>query len=202
MKSYYTALYTSKSVENIDLELIFEKHNIPKLTVEDSNSLEGELQYHEVLNALKNMKNEKSPGPSGFTAEFYKFFWKDINTYLINSLNTALRKGELSVSQKQGLIACFPKKDKSKEYIQNYRPISLLNTAYKIASATIAARIKTVLHKIISNDQKGFMKGRYIGECTRLVQDNMEYTIYHECTQNINTNWLWNGLRFRRMEIY
>ena len=74
VKSYYENLYTSKEVQDQDLERLLAKTNIPKLTKGDSNSLEGDLQYQEVLNALKNMKNEKSPGPSGFTTEFYKFF--------------------------------------------------------------------------------------------------------------------------------
>ena len=175
-KNYFQNLYTSKNVKDVELEDIFKNCSIPKITDEEALSLEGELQYDEVLACLKNMKNNKSPGPSGFTAEFYKFFWLDINKYLINSLNHAFKTGELSISQKQGLITCIPKPDKPRDQIKNYRPISLLNTSYKLASSVIAARIKRVLPKIISDDQKGFMKGRYIGECTRLVSDIMEYT--------------------------
>ena len=45
---------------------------------------------------------------------------------------------------------------------------------YKIASASIANRLKTVLDKLISNGQSGFISGRYIGENTRLVYDLMQ----------------------------
>ena len=48
--------------------------------------------------------------------------------------------------------------------MKNWRPITLLNTVYKIASSCIAARLKTVLPKLIGDDQKGFLKGRYIGK--------------------------------------
>ena len=57
--------------------------------------------------------------------------------------------------------------------MKNYRPISLLNCIYKIASGAIANRIKTTLHKIIHQDQTGFISGRYLGENTRLVYDIM-----------------------------
>ena len=64
--------------------------------------------------------------------------------------------------------------------MKNWRPITLLNTAYKIASSCIAERIKTVLPNIINEDQKGFMKGRYIGENIRLLYDTMLYTKEHD----------------------
>jgi hypothetical protein len=73
------------------------------------------------------------------------------------------------VTQRQGVITCLPKEGKSKFYIKNWHPISLLNVDYKICSSSIAKRLKKVLHTIISETQVGFMKGRYIGECTRLV---------------------------------
>ena len=132
-------------------------------------NLEGELTPQETLSALKLMKNGKSPGMDGFTTEFYKFFWKDINPFLVRSFNHGYEKGHLSVTQRQGVITCLPKEGKSKFYIKNWRPISLLNVDYKICSSSIAQRLKKVLHTIISETQVGFMKGRYIGECTRLV---------------------------------
>jgi hypothetical protein len=50
------------------------------------------------------MKNGKSPGMDGFTTEFYKFFRKDINPFLIRSFNHGYEKGHLSVTQRQGFI--------------------------------------------------------------------------------------------------
>lgn len=47
---------------------------------------------------------------------------------------------------------------------------------YKIASGCIAARLKKYLHKLINQDQTGFMSYKYIGENTRLIYDKMQYT--------------------------
>ena len=82
----------------------------------------------------------------------------------------------MSVTQKEGIITCIPKEGKPEQFLRNWRPITLLNTSYKIASSRIAARIKTVLPKIIHKDQKGFMKGRYIGENLRLLYDVLVFT--------------------------
>ena len=61
------------------------------------------------------------------------------------------------------------KRNKPKQFIKNWRPITLLNVIYKIASGCIAERLKTVLTKLIPSDQTGFISGRYIGENTRLI---------------------------------
>ena len=58
------------------------------------------------------MKNNKSPGSDGITTEFYKIFWNDIKTYLINSLNYSLQNSELTDLQKQGIITLLPKSGK------------------------------------------------------------------------------------------
>ncbi len=54
---------------------------------------------------------------------------------------------------------------------KKWRPISLLNTNYKILAKLIANRLKTVLPLLINNDQTGYLKNRYIGENIRLLQD-------------------------------
>ena len=113
---------------------------------------------------FKKYENFKSPGVDGFTVEFYKFFWNDIKIPLVKCLNESLDNGKFSVSQRQGLITCIPKEGKPKHFLKNWRPITLLNVDFKIASACIANRIKPILRNIISETQKGFLKGRYIGE--------------------------------------
>ena len=64
----------------------------------------------------------------------------------------------MSITQKQGVITCIPKEGKE-NFLKNWRPITLLNIAYKIASSCIAQRWKSVLPKLIHEDQKGFLKG-------------------------------------------
>ena len=121
------------------------------------------------------MKNGKSPGTDGFPAEFYKFFWPDLGTYVVNSLNEAFDKRELLVTQKQGIITLLPKGDKPREFLKNWRPISLLNVNYKLLEGTMANRMKKVLPNIINQEQKGFLKKRYTGENIRTLYDTMQY---------------------------
>ena len=79
---------------------------------EDRDNLEKPITQEEMLQALKGMQNDKSPGLDGFPAEFYKFFWQDIKNYLFNSYMTSLDKGILSISQCREVITLIPKKGK------------------------------------------------------------------------------------------
>ena len=138
--------------------------------------MEGELTESEILAVLKKMKNNKSPGSDGFTVEFFKFFYNDLKVFIRKSINEGYRDGKLSITQRQGIITCLPKGDKPKQFLKNWRPITLLNVIYKLASGSIAERIKQVLDKLISKEQTGFMSGRYIGENTRLIYDILHIT--------------------------
>ena len=86
-----------------------------------------------------------------------------------------MRKGELSTSQKLGIITILPKDNKPREILKNWRPISLLNTTYKLFSGVIANRLKGVLNDIINENQKGFLSARFIGENTRLLYDLIDH---------------------------
>ena len=120
------------------------------------------------------MCNNKSPGNDGLTAEFYKFFWADLKDPLFDSYKYSRIVGELSTSQRQAIIKLIEKKDKDKRYIENWRPISLLNIDTKILSKSIATRLIPVLPSVISSDQTAYVKGRYIGEGIRLISDVLE----------------------------
>ena len=79
-----------------------------------------------------------------------------------------------------GIISLIPKKNKDKTLLENLRPISLLNVDYKILTKSIAKRLEKVLPKIINSDQTGYIKGRFIGENVRLIQDVMFHTKQEE----------------------
>ena len=115
------------------------------------------------------MEPDKTPGTDGLPADFYKLFWNDISNYLVNSINYAFGKGQLSVIQRWEIIKLIPKKDAEPDLIKNWRPITLLNCDYKIAAKAIANRLKKVIPKLVNSDQTGFIKRRFTGENIRLI---------------------------------
>ena len=130
----------------------------------------------ELKASLKSFQNNKTPGDDGLTKEFYEAFFDILGEHLLNSYNEAFVNGQLSVSQRRGVITLIPKEDSCLIDLSNWHPITLLNVDYKILTKTIARRIEPILPNIIHSDQSGFIKGRYIGQNVRLLCDIMEYS--------------------------
>ena len=172
-REFYEQLYKKRAASDINLDELIS--TLPKLNEEKAETLEGPITYEEAAKALKLMKNDKSPGTDGMTVNFFKFFWKDLGFFIIRSLNEGFESGKMSITQREGIITCIPKGDKPREFLKNWRPISLLNVVYKIGSSCIANRIKEVLPQLINEDQTGFVPGRYIGDNLRLLYDIMHY---------------------------
>jgi len=107
------------------------------------------------------MQNNKSPGPDGFTSEFYKKFAHLLAPILQTMFNEALSLGILPMTLRQASISLLAKKDKDPLFCTSYRPISLLNVDFKILSKVLAKRLESVIPDIISPDQTGFIQGRH-----------------------------------------
>ncbi len=92
----------------------------------------------------------------------------------------AYKENTLHISARRGVICLIPKKHKNLDYIKNWRPLTLLNTDYKILSKVLAIRLKMCLDHLVNRDQTGFMKNRFIGENIRKILDVIDYTEMEE----------------------
>ena len=172
---FYKKLYSSTGV-NYDAQELFLDQPVPQLDAPTKDLCDEELTYLALGEALKGLPNGKTPGSDGFNADFYKFFWGQIKELVFDSLQYSLENGELSIEQRRSIITLIPKKDKDTRLLKNWRPISLLNTDYKILTKLLALRMQKALPNIINQDQVGYLKGRYIGQNIRTIIDTIEYT--------------------------
>ncbi len=178
---FYKDLYSS-NFSQTDCNLFFEKIQqiIPNIDDEFKKLCDEDLQIEEIDLAMKKLKLNKSPGPDGLTSNFYRFFWDDLKELLFRAFLQSIEEGTLSSTQRQGLITLLPKPDKDSRYIDNLRPITLLNTDYKIFAHIFANRLKKGINKIINESQSGFLAGRSIHNNIRLIIDLLEYSEWIE----------------------
>ena len=165
IEAYYKYLYTSPlDTAGSDLfDDFITNLDITKLENEVRDELEGEITVNECQDILRTFKRGKLPGDDGFTWEFYNCFFDILGQDLVDSFNASYNAGEMSISQRRGVITLIPKQDSDLSSLNNWRPITLLNLDYKVAFKVIAKRIEKVLSLLVSPDQTGFIKGRYIG---------------------------------------
>ena len=119
------------------------------------------------------MKNEKTPGSDGIPVDFYKVFWKQIKEVFYQMVNYSYQQEILHTSAREGILNLIPKANKDTRKIKNLRPITLLNTDYKIIEKAIANKMIPALNQIIHTDQRGFMKDRRISVNIRKMLDIM-----------------------------
>ena len=181
--NFYGKLYESNFNQNkcsIFIDKI--KQYIPPISDDLRVRCDSELLSSEIQKALFSMQKGKSPGVDGLSVSFYVHFWDFIRIPLLNMYNECISNSELTTTMKQGVISLIPKPDKDSLFIDNWRPITLLNIDYKILASVYANRLKTGLDAIIGETQTGFMKNRHISGNIRLVLDLIDYA------DNINSD--------------
>lgn len=171
---FYENLFKTKSpnVGNID-KYLNNINRIKTLQDEESNKCEGLISMNEAEKASKSMKLNKSPGPDGLTAEFYHRFWDKLGPLLVKVYNECYQNGKLVQTQREAIITLIYKGG-DRQDIKNYRPISLTNVDYKILAFVLSNRLQDVIGNIVSADQSGYIKGRFIGNNIRLIEDLIE----------------------------
>ena len=118
------------------------------------------INEEELLSAISNAKSKKSPGPDGITYEFYAVHFELLRDDLLKLFNGLL---DNSISPMEnfsnGVITLIPKKGKSKE-LKDFRPISMLNTDYKLFTKIIANRISGCIEEVIGEGQTAVINGK------------------------------------------
>ena len=161
---FYKDLHASQEFENNAMtEHKFLSAAPRQLVLESKEKLERDITLEEITKALSKMMNNKSPGQDGICIEFYKIYWFIIKNDFHEVIINGLEHNQLPYSQYLAIIKLLYKKGNRLD-IKNWRPISLLNTDFKILSKTLAERIKITYQKLsilISGDvSQGDILGR------------------------------------------
>ena len=150
-------------------------YDIPRISDASKEICDADITLQEIEDAVKGLANNKAPGPDGLPGEFYQMFWNDISKLVTKTFQDAFKKGQLCQSQRRGVICLIPKQGKDLTKLQSWRPLSILNTDYKIIAKVLAKRLKVALSQIINPDQIGYMQNRFSGENIRLISDIIDY---------------------------
>ena len=89
-----------------------EKYNFKKLNQEETENLNRPFTSTEIETVIRNLPANKSPGPDGFTAEFYQKFREELTSILLKLFQKTAEEGKLPNSFYEATITLIPKPDK------------------------------------------------------------------------------------------
>jgi len=178
---YYTRLYSSDAHILGTAEAQAECWNnvLVKVTQDTNASLTRDLTVRDILDAIKALPKGKAPGHDGVPMEFFHEYAEEVAPTLLQAFAAMLNSGATSASINKGLITLIPKTG-DRARLNNWRPIILLGSIYKILAKTLTGRIQSALTHIIRPNQTGFVEGRSILDNVFLAQEALGWAEENE----------------------
>jgi hypothetical protein len=127
--------------------------------------------------ALQGMPSSKAPGPEGVITEFYKKFWDLIKADYLKMVLEAFKRDSFPLEVTRVMITLLHKGQEHSR-LTNWRPITLLNIAYKLYAKGLQLRLQPVLMEIISLDQSAFLPLRFIFDNILLTHETIDWAEY------------------------
>jgi hypothetical protein len=155
--SHFATHFKARNVERSGVENL----SFRSLSVVEGNSLIRPFSESEVMDAVWDCDSFKSPGPDGVNFGFIKDFWEEMKGDVMRFISEFHRNSKLTKGLNSTFIALIPKVD-SPQRLNDFRPISLVGSLYKILAKVLANRLRMVIGSVISETQSAFVKDRQI----------------------------------------
>jgi hypothetical protein len=174
--SFYARLYTSDAgtpgtAEAQDLCW----QSIPDMVTGDANAnLVSSLSLEEVGRAIQTLPKGKTLGHDDIPIEFFHECEQEITLDLLQAFTALLSEGETSAYINKGVVTLIPKSGNHAR-LNNWRPITLLGSIYKILAKVLAGRLQAVLPNIIRPNQTEFVEGRSILDNVFIAQEALSW---------------------------
>lgn len=170
VRNYFQNEFSGQNIPNqVDPSSIIYQ-DILSLSETDKQKCEETITQDEIWDSIKSAKLNKAPGLDGLPIEFYKFFWDDIKHIFTKLVEHFQLTGNLPTSMKKVVISPIPKPG-DRNFLKNWRPISLINVDYKIVTRIYGKRMSAVLPFLLKSDQSYSVPGRTIFNNLHLLRN-------------------------------
>jgi exonuclease III len=171
--AFYQDLYGSKQVDETTWPILF--NGLPKLGKPDHAILDQEVTTAECHAALLSMSPGRAPGEDGIPMEVWRAIFPVIGEHYTKMVNTANHEGMFKPGFLRALLTLVKKDGTTDGPLKSYRPLSLMNTDYKILSKVFNNRLRKVIANIVHQDQTCSIPGRTIHDNIHLIRSIIEH---------------------------
>jgi len=167
VNDFYKKLFTK---DHVSSEWISTNITYPTLDGEIMGKLASPIDDEEVKRAMFNMSPWKAPGLDGFPAGLFQQSWDIVGRSTCDFVKDVWINPSRIAEVNQTDICLIPKIN-NPEFVNQFRPISLCNTIYKVVSKVVVERLKEYIPCLVSPFQTGFVPGRSIHENIVVAQE-------------------------------
>ncbi|XP_019459917.1 PREDICTED: uncharacterized protein LOC109359677 [Lupinus angustifolius] len=160
--SYYSGMYACPN--NITPNNLIQSVVPNLVSMGDNIMLTLAPTSEEIRAAVFTMNGDGAPGPDGFGGCFYQNFWEIVASDVYKSVSQFFLRDWLLPNLNSNSVVLIPKSP-SVDRIEDFRPIALANFQFKVITKVLAERLVVIAPKIISTNQRGFIKQRHIQDC-------------------------------------
>ncbi|GKC04386.1 RNA-directed DNA polymerase, eukaryota [Tanacetum coccineum] len=132
-----------------------------RLSIDQTEYLDRCISIDEIRCAVWDCGANKSPGPDGYTFDFFRRYWSFIGPDFCSAVEWFFDKGSFPIGSNASFIALIPKVADAK-FVADFRPISLIGSVYKVVTKILANRLATVISDLVSDTQTAFVANRQI----------------------------------------
>ncbi|GJY72580.1 RNA-directed DNA polymerase, eukaryota, partial [Tanacetum coccineum] len=132
-----------------------------RLSTDQVDDLDRGITRDEIRDVIWCCGVNKSPGPDGFTFEFFRRYWSFIGPDFCSAVKCFFENGSFSKGCNSSFITLIPKVIDAK-FVTDYRPISLIGCVYKVVTKILANRLALVIKDLVSDTQSAFVANRQI----------------------------------------
>ena len=140
---------------------------------EERLSLEKEFTKEEVIQVLREIEGDKTPGPYGFIMAFFHNCWRVVEKDVMDFFDYFHRHSVFERSLNASFLTLILKKCNAVN-IKDFRPISLVGSVCKLLSKVLANRLRVVLDNLISETQNSFVGGRQILDSVLIANECLD----------------------------
>ena len=165
----FKVIFAEKDTDETEQNRLMKILSKQKILKQSREELDRKISYNETLAVMENLPLGKQAGPNRVPNGVFRRLATVMAPKFVAMINSTLKAGHLPNHFLEGDISMLFKKGE-RDDPRNYRPITLLNTDYKIFTRILAQRMNTVVHQFVSESQKGFVPDTFIAEASMLMR--------------------------------